>query len=137
MERRDYILIEIEKIGLILTAIKQKLFGGKENLAITLEKRMEESKNILLNELNFEFDKFLSMNTDESIRYLDSFEGFNLENTDGLAEYFSGLGFNDNSAQSKKYLEKALQLYTISNLKSKTYSIEREARISEIKNAVE
>lgn len=71
MERKDYILTEIEKIGVILTAIKQKLLGGKEN-----------------------------------------------------------------SAKSKEYLEKVLQLYTISNLKSKTYSLEREMHIMEIKNAL-
>ena len=71
MERKDYILTEIEKIGVILTAIKQKLLGGKEN-----------------------------------------------------------------SAKSKEYLEKALQLYTISNLKSKTYSLEREMHIMEIKNTL-
>ena len=60
MERRDYILLEIEKIGLILAAIKQKLFGGKENLAIPIEKQVEETKDILLNELNFDMDKFLA-----------------------------------------------------------------------------
>jgi len=30
MEQRDYILREIEKIGLILTAIRRKLFGGRD-----------------------------------------------------------------------------------------------------------
>lgn len=136
MERRDYILTEIEKIGVILTAIKQKLLGGKENSAITLNKQMVETKNILLDELNFEVDKFLALGMDESIEYLDSFKGFNVDNTDGLAEYFSRLSFRDNSAKSKEYLGKALQLYTISNLKSKTYSLEREMHIMEIKNAL-
>jgi len=137
MERRDYLLLEIEKIGLVLTAIKQKLFGGKENLAITVNKQMEETKDILLNGLNFEFDKFLTLNMDESIQYLDSFNGFNVENTDELAGFFLGLGIKDNSSPSKEYLEKALQLYTISNLKSKTYSMEREMHIMKIKNALE
>ncbi|HBC39500.1 MAG TPA: hypothetical protein DEP71_09120 [Porphyromonadaceae bacterium] len=137
MERRDYLLLEIEKIGLVLTAIKQKLFGGKENLAITVNKQMEETKDILLNGLNFEFDKFLTLDMDESIQYLDSFNGFNVENTDELAGFFLGLGIKDNSSPSKEYLEKALQLYTISNLKSKTYSMEREMHIMKIKNALE
>lgn len=106
MERRDYILLEIEKIGQILTAIKQKLFGGKENLAITIETQAEETKNVLLCELNFDLDQFLSMDLDTSIQYLDNFKGFNVENTDELAAYFSTLGFRDTSSQSKKYLEK-------------------------------
>ena len=101
MERRDYLLLEIEKIGLVLTAIKHKLFGGKENLAITVNKQMEETKDILLNGLNFEFDKFLTLDMDESIQYLDSFNGFNVENTDELAGFFLGLGIKDNSSPSK------------------------------------
>lgn len=136
MERRDYILLEIEKIGLILTAIKQKLFGGKEKLAITLDKQMEENKNRLLHELNFDLDTFLSLNMDESMHYLDGFKGFNPENTDSLAEYFSNVGFNGNCVEPKKYLEKAIQLYTISNLQSKTYSLDRETRMLEIKDAL-
>lgn len=98
---------------------------------------MEETKDILLNGLNFEFDKFLTLDMDESIQYLDSFNGFNVENTDELAGFFLGLGIKDNSSPSKEYLEKALQLYTISNLKSKTYSMEREMHIMKIKNALE
>ncbi|MDO5664844.1 MAG: hypothetical protein Q4G63_06275 [Bacteroidia bacterium] len=138
MERRDYILLEIEKIGLILAAIKQKLFGGKENLAITIDKQAEDTKEILFNELNFELDKFLIMNMDESIQYLEGFQGFNIENTDSLAEYFAELGLREQpSIQAKAYLEKALQVYTISNLKSKTYSMEREMRMMEIKSVLE
>ncbi len=136
MERRDYILLEIEKIGLILTALKQKLFGGKENVAITIEKQVEETNDILLNEINFDLNKFLSLDIEQSIQYLDSFKGFNVENTDELARYFSTLGFCGNSAQSQEYLKKSLQLYTISNLKSKTYSVEREMYIRQIKNAL-
>lgn len=136
MERRDYILLEIEKIGLILTAIKQKLFGGKEKLAITIDKQMEESKKRLVHELNFDLDTFLPLNMNESMRYLDGFKGFNAENTVSLAEYFSSLGFNDNCVERKKYLEKAIQLYTISNLQSKTYSLDRETRMVEIKDAL-
>ncbi len=134
MERRDYILLEIEKIALVLTAIKQKLFGGKENLAISIEKQAEETKDILRCKLNFDLDEFLAMDLETSIQYLDNFKGFNVENTDALAVYFSTLGF---ASQSKEYLEKALQLYTISNLKSKTYSMEREMHIREIKNTLE
>jgi hypothetical protein len=36
--QRDYLLREIDKIGAILSAVRQKIFGEKENLAITFEK---------------------------------------------------------------------------------------------------
>ena len=47
MTQRDYILREIEKIGAIVNAIRQKLFGGKENLSITPEKQMDNAKGML------------------------------------------------------------------------------------------
>ena len=133
MEQKDYLLREIEKIGLMINAIRQKLFGGKENLAITLENQVEVAKGMLLNETNFDLDKFLILNIEDSNEYICSFEGFSVENIESLAEYISQIGFSDESGKFKKYLEKALQLYELCNLKSKTYSFEREANIKVIK----
>lgn len=132
MERRDYLLLEIEKIGLLLIAIKQKFFGGKENLAITIEKQMKETKDALLNELGFDLDRFLSLDIDESEQYLSEFKGFDIENTEQLADIISQMGF---AGKSEKHLEKALQLYERCQLSSKTYSWDRERKIIEIKNA--
>jgi len=39
MQQRDYLLREIEKFGAMLSVILQKICGGKENPAITLEKQ--------------------------------------------------------------------------------------------------
>jgi hypothetical protein len=136
MEQKDYLLREIEKIGLIVSAIRQKIFGGKGNLAITLENQIENAKSMLLNEINFDFDKFLNLNTNESNEYILNFAGFSVENIELLAECLSETGFSDNCDNSKKYLEKTLQLYNLCNLKSKTYSVERETNINAIKNAL-
>ena len=136
MEQRDYILREIEKIGVVLSAILQKFFGGKDNLAITLEARIEDSKGMLLNEINFDLDKFLELNVENSNEYICSLDGFNIENMELLAEYLYQIGLNDIGGSSKKHLEKALQLYELCNLKSKTYSFERETNIKAIKNVL-
>ena len=136
MEQKDYLLREVEKIGLVLSAIRQKLFGCKENLAITLENQIETAKGMLLNETDFDLDKFLTLNIEDSNEYICSFEGFSIENIAFLAEHISQIGFSDESDKFKKYLEKALQLYELCNLKSKTYSMEREAIIKTIKNAL-
>ena len=137
MEQKDYLLKEIEKIGIILGAILQKILGGKENIAITVEHRIENAKGMLLNGINFDLDKFLDLNIEESDEYIFRFAGFNIENIDLLAKCFSEMGFTDNCDNSKKYLEKALQLYDLCNLKSKTYSLERETNINAIKNALQ
>lgn len=136
MEQKDYLLREIEKIGLIINAIRQKLFGGNGNLSVTVENQFETLKEMLLTETNFDLDKFLSLNIEESNEYLCSFKGFSAENIEHLAECISDICLSDNYRGSKKYLEKALQLYELCNSKSKTYSLERETTINSIKSVL-
>ena len=136
MVQRDYLLREIEKIGAIMSAIRHKLFGGKENLSITLEQQVENAKGMLMNETNFDLDNFLDLDIEKSNEYISGFEGFSVKNIELLAECLSQIGFNDKCDSSRKYLEKALQLYEICNLKSKTYSFERAANVQAIKNAL-
>ena len=136
MEQRDYILREIEKIGAIIRAIRQKIFGGKENLAIVLEKQVDDSKGMLLNGTGFDLDQLLTLSREESNEYISNFKGFSIENIELLAECISQIGFSDTSDHSTRYLEKALQLYELCNLKSDTYSLEREATITAIKNGL-
>jgi len=51
MEQRDYLLREIEKIGLILRAILGTLFNKTESLAIGIENPFEQTKELLSNEI--------------------------------------------------------------------------------------
>jgi len=132
MLQRDYLLKEIEKIASIIAAIRQNIFGGTANFAITLE----NTKQILQTEINFDLDKFLQLNPEKANDYICTFQGFNVENIEVLAACISEIGFNNQNDNSRKYLEKALQLYELCNVKSKTFSFEREGKISEIKNAL-
>ena len=136
MEKKDYLLREIEKIGIIISSFRQKLFGGKGNLAITPEKQIEALKGMLSEATNFDLDKFLSLKVEDSNEYILSFKGFSIGNIELLADCISQPGFSDKSSSSKEYLEKALQLYELCNLKSRTYSFTREANILKIKNAL-
>ncbi len=92
---------------------------------------------MLLNDINFDLEVFLNLDLDESEKYLNSFEGFDASNMDELAELMAQIGFMEESDQSKTYLKKALELFELSGLKSKTYSFERQSKISNIKNALE
>lgn len=136
MEQKDYILREIEKIGMVISAIRQKLFGGNNNLSVAIEKQLMDVKEMLLSGTDFDLDEFLSLNIEESNEYISSFKGFSIENIELIAECISKICLSDNSSVSKKYLEKALQLYELCNLKSKTYSLERETNIKTIRNAL-
>ena len=137
MVQKDFILREIEKMGVVISAFRQKIFGGKENLSITLENQIQQAKAMLLNDANFDMDKFLDLNIEESNEYINSFDGFNVENIELLAECVAQIGFDAECSHSEKYLEKALQLYNLCCLKSKTYSFEREENISAIKIALQ
>ena len=136
MEQKDYILREIEKIGLIISSIRQKLFGGNDNLSLTIENKINDASGMLLKESGFNLNEFLSLSFEESNEYISNFEGFSNENIELLADSIYQICMTDNSSGSKKYLEKALQLYELCNLKSKTYSLKRENKIITIKNAL-
>jgi hypothetical protein len=91
---------------------------------------------MLLSGADFDLNMFLNLNEDESKTYIGRFKGFNIENIELLAEDISRIGFEKESDNSKKYLEKALQLYELCKTKSKTYSFEREAKTDAIKRAL-
>jgi hypothetical protein len=131
MERRDYLLREIKKIGMIISAIRQKVFGGKDNLAITIEQQMVALKGMLLNEANLDFDKLIKLDSRGTDEYLSNLNGFNVENIELLAETISEIGYEQNSTV---FLEKALQLFEICNLRDRTFSLERDIKINRIKD---
>ena len=130
MGQEDYLLREIEKITLMLRLILSKLTGNKDNQAITIEKQFEETSELLLAELNFDLEKFLKLNESDSAEYISHFKGNNPANLELLAEIISQLGFNEDHAHERVCLQKAVQLYEFCNIISKTYSVERENKIS-------
>ncbi len=136
MEQRDFILREIEKIGKMLNAIRRKLFGGKETIFVTVEEQYSDLVEMLLREVDFDLERILSPDHDKTDEYLSRFSGFNTENIEHLAEIISEIGFSRSDKNAVRYLEKALLLYDICNLRSKIYSLERETKIAAIKRAM-
>jgi hypothetical protein len=136
MEQKDFLLREIERLGQVLSAIRQKIFGGNDRLAISVEKEVDDAKGMLLKEVNLDLDKLLVLNKEEAVDYLNGFKGFNAANTEQLAAYMAQIGFSIASDKSKIYLEKALFLYELTNLKSETYSFEREKNIKAVKDVL-
>ena len=133
MEQRDFLLREIERMGQVLNAFRQKLFGGKDQLAISIEKEVDDAKGMLLKEVNLDLDKLLLLNKEETSNYLDSFKGFNATNIERFAEYMAQIGFETKSEKSAVYFEKALHLYELTSLKSQTFSFEREKKIKAVR----
>ncbi len=134
MEQKDYLLKEIEKIGLLLRAILNKLKLNTDNGAITLENQFDQEKELLLNEIGFNIDEFALLNDSDIEQYLSKFEGIRGINLELLADVLREVGFKAENNMTNAYFEKSLKLYELCNFLDKTYSFEREGKIEELRN---
>lgn len=126
MEQKDYILREIEKMGVVLRAILSNFFGGNTINAVPEEKQIGEIKRELLEEMDFDIAGFIQMNDAQTIQYLKDRQDFNIPNLEELAMLLERLG------EPKK----ALLVLLYCRNTDRTYSIERENRIRSIRGKI-
>ena len=136
MQQKDYLLREIETIGLLLKVIFNKIAGKGENYALTVENQFEEEKELLLHEIGFNIDIFLLLEESGIEHYISKFDGIRGSNIELLADILKVMGMKTDSAITKEYLVRALKLYELCNSLDKTFSFDRESKISEIKKAL-
>uniref|UniRef100_UPI002B83766F hypothetical protein n=1 Tax=Lentimicrobium sp. TaxID=2034841 RepID=UPI002B83766F len=103
MEQKDYLLREIEKLGIVIRAIQQKIFGGSGPPALSPERQEAEAREMLFSEMNFDLDRFLQMDLTESEKYVNGFKGFSIENIEALAAFIAKIGFSKQSEPSRTY----------------------------------
>ncbi len=130
MERRDYILREIEKITILIQYLlgKYKPSRSKEEYQTTEKLIREKFKE----KHEKEFEYFFNIEPKDFEKELVKSNGFSFENIELLADLFLTLG-NDQFSDSQKYLNKALELYEYIDNSSKTFSFERTNKINSIK----
>lgn len=136
MQQRDFLLREIEKIGLLLRAILDNLMGKSENLGFTTAYDFEKTNDLLHTETGFDLDHFVSLDEASGKTYLDQFTGLNVMNIELLAELLYLSGIREQGDKRNVLLEKALQLYNVCENTDKTYSFERQSKINRIKSAL-
>jgi hypothetical protein len=136
MEQKDYLLREVEKIGLVLRAILNGLFGAKENLAIIINSYFDKTNEELFNELGFDLKYFLILDESANKDYIARFSGINPKNLEMLADIIYQFGINELSDKKNTYWTKALQLYELCSKFDKTFSFDRENKIDKIKNGL-
>ena len=98
MEQRDYILREIEKLGMLLRAIVTRVFGGNANNAVPEEKQFDEVTEELLENAGFDLKAFIRMDDARAIKYLQDRRDFNIPNLEDLALILEKLGAADYGA---------------------------------------
>jgi len=136
MEQEDYLLKEIEKIGIVLKMIFNSIACKAGISALTIENRFIAAKGILSRETGFDIDEFLALNESAIEKYLLNIHMFNGANIELLADILKEIGMNSEQRHENKYLTKALHLYEMCNAADRTFSFERENKINNIKEVL-
>jgi hypothetical protein len=136
MEQEDYLLREIEKIGILLNMIFNKLNVKKSNFELTSENQFGVLQEMLLKDTGIDIGILSSLDESGIGKYVSKFTGFNGSNLELLADLFKEMGMKSGSPASSEYFDMALKLYDLCNASDKTFSFERERKISEIKNGL-
>ena len=137
MEQKDYLLREIEKIGMALRGILMKLTGKDSGAPLALEQRFEFASEMLLKDAGFDLQAFKAMNEADSKSSLQATPGLTPENLELLADLFYELSRHESGDPKKKYLLKALLILEHCKRTDKTYSFGREEKISAINRSIQ
>jgi hypothetical protein len=129
MEQKDFLLREIEKIGVLLRAILSLFTKEEENFAIKIDKKFDDTTEKLFNETGFDLNYFLSMQESQIKEYISRFKGLNTQNIELMADVIYQFGAKDLTSGRKTYFIKALNLYDLCNTLDKTFSFERQKKI--------
>lgn len=137
MERRDYLMSQIEEMGLFLSRLIGRLYKRKQDNEE--EQVMEDARNALSVQFGWDLEELLFLNNESFISLMEE----NLladDHYEKMASVFEFLGdyVPDNKTILRKelYLRKALLLLEHLEFKSCTYSIERQDRIAQINIAL-
>ena len=106
MEQKDFLLREIEKIGTLLRMILNSFTGKNENITISNKCQFEKTKELLFNEIDFDFEKFLSFDISSSKDYILQFNGINTDNLELLAEIILQFSINEKSEKRNTAVKK-------------------------------
>jgi len=134
MEQKDYILREIEKIGAMLRMFIRRRFEQKE----TQEEEQETTQDFseFCDETGIDLDDINHLDKKDFPGYFNVNKGFNTENIELLADFLVELSKSSVATIPEKLTNKAIELYKYVDEISKTYSIERAAKIQKLEEIV-
>jgi hypothetical protein len=137
MEKRDYLMDQIEQLGQALALVYSKLFGlskqGKVPEAIEMTSRS------LKTELNMDLTEISSIPTGDLINTLQQDKKLNHSNMELLANILLHIADvkcteNPESEEGLNLYGKCLKIFSHLNERYLTYSFERESKIARIQS---
>ncbi len=134
MEKRDYILREIEKIAFLIRFLLGKILSA---LTIVQQEEVYEQvdRELKLN-LDMDIESILHLPRDQFDNAFKENNGFNIENLELLANLFHEMA-QVKEEKKKLFLMKSLELNNYIGEKSKAFSFEREAMKNRIIDELE
>lgn len=139
MEKRDYLMDQIELLGQALAQIFSKLFGfNKQGKVI---EAVEITSQSLKTELNLDLTEISLIPTRDFIITLQKDEKLNNTNLELLADILLQVADSTcidplKSEESLNLYSKCLEIYNYMNERDLTYSFERESKIARIQNSL-
>lgn len=138
MERRDYLLTQIQQLGRFLRRIIEMMMG--KSSSSNLEELMNQHHEEFKENCGFDIELLATPDFKELKDVLTANNSYNSENIQLLADYMVLLtSKNIDTPPTKIYRLKqnALKLYELLEVSEKTYSLERQTKMEELKRDLE
>lgn len=137
MERRDYLMTQIQQLARFLKLMIEKLLGKSSslNLEVEMTQKQEEFKE----QLGFDMALLASPVFEELKTTLFSSQHYNTQNIELLADYMVLLAeksYDSPLTLLHRIKSNALQLYEMIELSEKTYSVERQSKMANLKKSL-
>lgn len=135
MEKRDYLMDQIEQLGRALAMILSKLYGFRGQGRVS--EGIEMTNQSLKSELNLDIDELSSVPTDQFVSRLREEKKFTHENLERLADILLLIAddlYNSkpDRKQSRNLYSKCLKIYNFVNDSDLTFSFERQSKVERI-----
>ena len=137
MERRDLIKDQIEQLGKVLGTIIAGFFGLKSQGKV--EQGIEITNEKFKEEMDIDINKILRIEYSDLSIYLSNLK-LSPEQFEKLIDYIIEIGeytLNTDKKKGINILERVLEMYTILDVKSNTYSFTRIKKEKRIKDLLE
>lgn len=131
MEKQDYIMKQVDKLGLVLGKILADFLGLKSRGQVNTG--IEVTIQSLKSELDIDINELVDIPTGDLINKLKLEKKLTNENINRFVEILL-LVADNNSDWDKSVYEKCLAIYEYLHEEDSIYSFEREWKIARIKN---
>jgi hypothetical protein len=134
MERRDYLLTQIQQLARVIRLLIERLQG--KNSLFNLEEELDQQQEKFREQNGFDIHLLAAPDVEELKDALAANRGYNAENIELLADYMVLLASkSENSAFTLiwRMKQNAIHLYEMVEHSEKTYSLERQQKIAALR----